>query len=83
MASMYGAWNVAKMKVPTNYTAYNIPVYGNMRRAQESARYVADIQKNTGRSVKYPGLVYNMAGLAGVREAFGLANGLGKTSRMM
>lgn len=62
------------MSASWNYWSYQIPVWGNLKRASDSSRYVADIQKNTGRSVKYPGLVYNNAGRNAIQDVEKLAN---------
>lgn len=65
------------------YWKYQIPGYGNVLRATESAKYVSDIQKNTGRSVKYPGLVYNNAGKNVFTDAVSLSGPIGRSVKYL
>lgn len=66
-----------------DYVKYNLPVLGSNLRGKESAKYVSDVERNTGRTVRYPGLIYNNGAQRSVNEAVGLAGGIGKTFRYL
>lgn len=45
------------------YWAYQIPVIGNIARANDNAKFWRDYERNTGYRPRYPGRSYNPTGM--------------------